>query len=152
MNHPRVGETLPVPRNRRDADRRVRIAPALAFVADLAVVAVFVLLGRRTHHEDAGLAGFLRVAWPFAVGLLVGWAVSGLRHAPLERRRVVVTWVSTVAAGALLRVVVQDRTAKPTFLLVASLFVGAGLFGWRAAVDLWFKKHIARADTRASKE
>jgi hypothetical protein len=128
----------------------VHVVPALAFGADLAVVAVFVLVGRHAHHDDAGLAGFFRVAWPFAAGLVAGWAVSGLRHVPLERGRVLVTWIVTVAAGVLLRVVVQDRTAKPTFVLIASLFLGAGLFGWRAAVDLWFAKHVARRDTRAT--
>src|SRR5207244_5135987 len=41
--------------------------PWVAALADLAVLVVFVAVGRRSHHEDAGVAGFLRVRWPFAV-------------------------------------------------------------------------------------
>jgi peptidoglycan/LPS O-acetylase OafA/YrhL len=133
---------------RGEADPTARVAPALALVVDLLVVAVFVLVGRRTHHDDAGLAGFARVAWPFAVGLVAGWAVSGLRRAPFERRRVAVTSAATVAVATFLRIVVQDRSAEPPFLLVALLFFGVCLFGWRALFGRWSEKRLARPRTR----
>jgi peptidoglycan/LPS O-acetylase OafA/YrhL len=133
---------------RREADPTARVAPALALVVDLLVVAVFVLVGRRTHHDDAGLAGFWRVAWPFAVGLVAAWAVSGLRRAPFEPRRVAVTSAATVAVAAFLRVAVQDRSAEPPFLLVALLFFGACLFGWRALFARWSEKRPTRPRTR----
>ena len=126
-----------------------RIQPVVAFGADLAVVAVFVLVGRRTHHEDAGLGGFVRVVWPFAAGLLAGWLAARLWRAPLDRRRVAVTWVLTVAVGALLRVVAQGRTAEPTFLLVASVFLGACLFGWRALAGRLLTGTARRTSARA---
>ncbi|HXY93592.1 MAG TPA: DUF3054 family protein, partial [Acidimicrobiia bacterium] len=63
------------------APRRVPVWAAA--LADLAVVVLFVAIGRRTHHEDSGADGFVRVFWPFAVGLAVGWLASGLAAAPL---------------------------------------------------------------------
>ena len=57
-----------------------------ALLGDVAVLVVFVLVGRRSHHEDAGFAGFLRVWWPFAVALGVAWLATGLWRAPLAWR------------------------------------------------------------------
>jgi hypothetical protein len=116
-------------------DDRDRIArPLLALAGDVAVIIVFVLVGRRSHHEDAGIAGFLRVWWPFAVGLAIGWLATGSWRAPLAWSRAVVTWLVTVGAGMALRIVVQDRELKVAFVIVALLFVGAGMLGWRAVV------------------
>jgi Protein of unknown function (DUF3054) len=114
------------------ADRAPR--PWIAAVADLAVVVVFVVIGRRSHHEDAGFVGFLRVWWPFAIGLGIAWAVTGLRHAPLAWRRVAAGWLVTVGAGMILRVVVEGHDLSIAFTIVTLLFVGAGMFGWRGGL------------------
>jgi DUF3054 family protein len=113
-----------------------RVRPWVAALGDLAVAVVFVLVGRRTHHEDAGVAGFFRVLWPFVVGLAVGWAVTGLFRAPLAVRRVVGAWLVTVATGVGLRIAVQGHELKLAFTIVALLFFGAGMLGWRAVVRL----------------
>lgn len=114
-----------------DVRDRVR-APWLALLGDAAVLVVFVLVGRRSHHEDAGPAGFLRVWWPFAVALGVAWVVTGLWRAPLAWPRAVVAWLVTVGLGMALRIVVQEREFKVAFTIVTLLFVGAGMLGWRA--------------------
>jgi hypothetical protein len=115
-----------------DRDRMSR--PWLALVADVAVVVVFVLVGRRSHHEDAGLAGFLRVWWPFATGLAVAWIACGLWREPLAWRRAVPAWLVTVGVGMAVRILAQDREFKLAFTVVTLLFVGAGMLGWRAVV------------------
>jgi hypothetical protein len=121
------------------------VRPWVAGAADLAVVVVFVVIGRRNHHEDAGLDGFLRVLWPFAVGLLLGWLATGLFRAPMAWRRVIPTWLITVACGMALRIAVQGRALKPAFVVVALLFLGAGMVGWRAMVRLArHRSHPAR--------
>jgi hypothetical protein len=108
--------------------------PWVALLGDVAVLVVFVLVGRRSHQEDAGFAGFLRVWWPFAVALGVAWAVTGLWRAPLARGRAVVAWLLTVGLGMTLRIAVQGRDFKLAFTVVTLLFIGAGMFGWRAVM------------------
>ena len=110
------------------------LSPWVAFAADLLVLVVFVVAGRRSHDEGSGLAGFLRVWWPFAVALVVATIASGTWRAPLEWRRAVVAWLVTVALGMTLRIAVQGREFKPTFVIVTTVFVGAGMLGWRAVV------------------
>jgi len=114
--------------------RRDRLSPWIAFGADLLVLVVFVLVGRRSHDEGSGVEGFLRVWWPFAVGLMVATIASGTWRAPLEWRRAIVTWLVTVALGITLRIAVQGRDFKPTFVIVTTVFVGAGMLGWRGVV------------------
>jgi hypothetical protein len=93
-----------------------------------------VLIGRRSHHEDAGVAGFLRVWWPFAVGLAIGWLVTGLHRRPLAFKRAVAAWLVTVAVGMALRIVVEGRDLKIAFTIVTLVFVGGGMLGWRTVV------------------
>jgi peptidoglycan/LPS O-acetylase OafA/YrhL len=125
--------TEPIAEDTRKTDRAFR--PWVAAVADLAVIVVFVVIGRRTHGEDAGVSGFFRVLWPFAAGLAVAWLVTGLARAPLAWRRAVPAWLLTVAVGIALRIVVQGHDFKVSFAIVALLFTAAGLLGWRAVVQ-----------------
>ena len=119
----------------RTGDAREQVArPWVALLGDIAVLVVFVLVGRRSHHEDAGLAGFLRVWWPFVVGLGVAWLVAGLWRAPLAWLRAIAAWLLTVALGMALRIAVEGRDLRVAFTIVTLLFVGAGMLGWRAAV------------------
>lgn len=123
-------------------DARDRVArPWLALLGDVVVLVVFVLVGRRSHHEDAGLAGFVRVWWPFVVGLLVAWLVTGLWRAPLAWPRAIGAWLVTVAVGMALRIAVEGRDFKVAFTIVTLLFVGAGMLGWRAVVR-WRRSRI----------
>jgi Protein of unknown function (DUF3054) len=117
-------------------DREHPLRPWIAAAADLAVVVVFVVVGRRSHHEDSGVVGFLRVCWPFAVGLAVAWLVTGLASAPLAWRRAVTAWLATVAVGMALRIVVEDRGFSLAFTIVTLVFLGAGMLGWRAGLRL----------------
>ncbi len=104
--------------------------------ADVAVLVLFVVIGRRNHHEDAGLAGFLRVWWPFVVGLVVAWLVTGLARAPLAWPRAIVAWLVTVGVGMTVRIVVQGRSLSVAFTIVSLVFVAAGMLGWRAVVRM----------------
>jgi urea transporter len=127
-------------------DARDRLdRPWLALAGDVAVLAVFVLVGRRSHHEDAGFAGFLRVWWPFAVGLGLAWSVTASWRAPLAWSRAVGVWLVTVVSGMAIRIAVQGRDFNVAFTIVTLLFVGAGMLGWRA-VARWQR---ARAVTSA---
>jgi hypothetical protein len=125
-------------------DRGEQVArPWVALLGDVAVLVVFVLVGRRSHHEDAGIDGFFRVWWPFVVALGVAWLVTGLWRAPLAWGRAVAAWLVTVALGMVLRITLQDREFKVAFTIVTLLFVGAGMLGWRAVVR-WHRARTHR--------
>ena len=61
------------------------------------------------------MAGFLRVWWPFAVGLVLAWLVTRLDRAPLAWGRAVVAWLLTVAVGMALRIAVEGHEFKVAF-------------------------------------
>lgn len=111
----------------------------MALLADMFVVVVFVAVGRRSHEEGSGLEGFLRVWWPFALGLVVATFATGMWKHPFEWRRVIAGWLGTVAIGMLLRIVVQGRDFKPSFVIVTIAFLGLGMLGWR-----WLARRLAR--------
>ena len=98
---------------------------------DYAVVTLFVVVGRRSHDEGSALAGFLRVWWPFAAGLGLSALAAGAWWYPLCWGRVAAMWVGTVVIGMIGRVAIQGRDFKPSFVIVTTLFLGAGMFGWR---------------------
>jgi hypothetical protein len=123
-------------------DERDQLArPWTALLGDVVIVVVFVLLGRQSHHEDAGVVGFFRVWWPFAVALGVAWLVTGLWRAPLAWPRAVVAWLVTVGLGMALRIAAENRELKIAFVVVTLLFVGAGMLGWRA-VFRWRRARV----------
>jgi ribose/xylose/arabinose/galactoside ABC-type transport system permease subunit len=98
---------------------------------DVLVVAVFVTIGRSAHHHVQSWGGFASTAWPFAIGLLVGWVVvlaRGQRGSSLSSG--VVVWLCTVTIGMLLRVEFGQGTAV-AFVAVALGFLGALMLGAR---------------------
>ncbi|WP_169797267.1 DUF3054 domain-containing protein [Janibacter limosus] len=112
--------------------RRTAIAAGL----DVLVVAVFTLIGRRTHAEPLDPAGWWETAWPFLAGLAIGWTVVALssRTWPTRLWHGATVWIATVFGGMALRDMVGQGTALP-FVIVATLFLGVTLVGWRLV--LW---------------
>ena len=104
----------------------------LAAALDAGLVTAFVAIGRRNHDEDPGVIGLLSTAAPFLVGLVVGWLVTKAWEDPTPVRKGLIIWPVTVAVGMLGRRLIGDGTAL-SFVIVATLFVGATLVGWRAA-------------------
>ena len=45
-----------------------------------------------------------------------------------------VAWIITVVVGVALRIVVQGHDFAPTFIVIASLFIGGCMLGWRGVV------------------
>ena len=105
-------------------------------VADVLCVLVFVAIGRASHEEAASLGGFLSTAWPFLVGLGAGWGLLRAWRRPEEGFPAGGgIWASSVAVGMVLRVVSGQGTAL-AFVIVASVFLGAALLGWRLVARL----------------
>lgn len=100
-------------------------------VVDVVCVLVFVAIGRASHEEAAGLGGFLSTAWPFLAGLGAGWGLLRAWQRPEGIWPVGAgVWVSTVVVGMVLRALAGQGTAL-AFVIVASVFLGAALLGWR---------------------
>ncbi len=120
--------------------------PARAALLDTALVLVFVLVGRRNHDEGSALLGVARTAWPFLVGLAVGWRAATVWHRPLRLAPEGVTvWLSTVVVGMLLRVASGQGVAF-SFVIVALVVLGVFLLGWRALAPVLTRQ---RSRTRA---
>lgn len=146
-------ETEQVPQ-RSDANggRSPMVALAVTALADVAVIAVFVLLGRNSHDEGLSPASVLTVAGPFLIAAAVSWAalllwhrsvqgeVSGPTLAPL--RTVwpdgVTVWLGTVVLGLVLRRFAFGDGTAIAFVIVTTAMLGVGLVGWRAATATRF--------------
>ena len=108
-----------------------RTTEGAAAVLDFACVLLFVVIGRSDHHHGVTWAGVVSTAWPFAVGIGVGWILVALRRkriASLTSGALVV--IVTVATGMILRVVTGQGTAV-AFIAVALAFLGLTFLGWR---------------------
>ena len=104
----------------------------LAALLDIGWVLLFVGVGRRTHDNGVSFTGLARTAWPFLVGLAVGWVlVRAWREPWVLRPAGLGAWLGAVVIGMVLRVVAGQGTAV-AFIGVALAFLGLGLLGWRA--------------------
>ncbi|WP_299569956.1 DUF3054 domain-containing protein [uncultured Williamsia sp.] len=116
---------------------------ALAAVADVVAVLVFVVIGRINHDDGLTITGILSTLWPFLAGTAVGWSVGyvvahvhtdqiGAPHFRPERvvPDGVITWICTVAIGMVLRDQFGQGIAV-SFIVVASIVLGLFLLGWR---------------------
>lgn len=108
--------------------------PAIvAAVADICCVLVFVIIGRASHTKGETLAGIASTAWPFLAGLAIGWIVTlAWRRSGRLVPAGIGAWLGTVAAGMVLRVLGGQGTAV-SFIIVALVFNGLFLLGWRVA-------------------
>jgi hypothetical protein len=113
---------------------------------DLVAVAVFVVLGRRTHQESETLRAILITAAPFTGALTVGW-FAALRRNPISLRGGLVVTGITIAGGMLLRRFVAGEGIATPFILVTTLFLTATMLGWRIAFAWWSGRHAAMATT-----
>lgn len=114
-----------------------KYALPLALLADVVLVIVFAAIGRRTHEEANAVLGVLDTAWPFLVGLAVGWALCLIaKRDPRNATPAgVAIWVATIAIGMVLRKSVGDGTAT-AFILVATCFNLVTLVGWRLLAQI----------------
>jgi MFS-type transporter involved in bile tolerance (Atg22 family) len=104
-----------------------------ALLLDLAIVVVFVVIGRRQHDEGSAAVGIVKTAAPFLIGLGVAWVVAKPFWAqPTGARTGLVIWLVTLIVGMLLRRFAFDRGTATAFVIVATVFLGLAMNGWRA--------------------
>ena len=108
-----------------------RLATAVGL--DTFVVVLFVAIGRRNHDEGNSLGGLLETAIPFLVGLAIAWWIARAWRRPMRLATGLLIWPVTVLVGMIVRRLAFDEGTAASFVVVATLFLGAGLVGWRAA-------------------
>lgn len=115
----------------------------LAAVVDVALVLVFVAIGRQSHDEDSAVLGFLTTAWPFLAGAAIGWLAARAWWRPVGVWPTgVIVWGASVVLGMLLRLV-SGQGVQPSFVVVTAVVLAAFLVGWRAIAAL-----VARIPSR----
>ena len=108
-----------------------RVTLVRAAMADVACVLVFVVIGRANHGHGEAVSGVVSTAWPFLAGLGAGWLVAMVWRRPVALwPSGVGVWLGTVAVGMALRVLAGQGTAL-SFIVVALVFLGLFLLGWR---------------------
>lgn len=103
-------------------------------IADLVLVAIFAALGRHAHEQSPW--GILETAWPFLVGVLIGWVVVRAHRRPAAVFPIgVAIWLSAEIVGMLLRMLTGQGTAL-AFVLVSLGVLGLFLLGYRLLSQL----------------
>jgi hypothetical protein len=101
-------------------------------VADAASIVIFVAIGRKNHDEGEAASGIFRVAAPFLLALLAGWVIARAWKEPLSQKSGVLISLTTIILGMVLRNIVFDDGTATAFIIVATVFLGTLLNGWRA--------------------
>lgn len=111
----------------------------LALGLDLVMVTAYALAFSRSRAEEmTPPASLWTNAWPFLVGLAVGWLVLRQWRNVFSAYRSVGVWLLTCVVGLLLRYLLTDATVPPWALVVSTTAVlGYLLLGWRLIVFLF---------------
>jgi hypothetical protein len=109
-----------------------RLRLPVALVLDAMLVLVFVALGREEHEDTSATRNVLAIALPFWSGLVAGWVAAKVWRQPLAIRTGLAIWPAVIIVGMLTRRWVFGDGTAAAFVIVATLFLGAGLAGWRA--------------------
>ena len=121
-------------------------ALALAGLADLVCVLLFVAIGRSSHAEGDTLGGILSTGWPFWLGVAGGYVgVLAFRLAPASLSGACMVLMKTLIVGMILRNVVQQEGTPPAFVLVAAVFLGVTFVGWRVVGRLVALRQVRSA-------
>lgn len=129
-----TSSTTPVPPNR----------VTVAVIVDLIAVLSFVVIGRASHSESGSLIGFVGTAWPFVVGLALGWTLTRAWRRPMSARTAVGIWAVTVVVALVLRLL-SDQGVALSFAIVTAVTLGVFLIGWRALAALTIRLRGSRA-------
>lgn len=101
------------------------------FLYDVICVLALVVIGTRNHDTDTGVGGVLYVGAPFWIALVVGWVITRAYKNATATSVGVFIWIIAVALGMVLRNLVFDRGTAAAFIVVASVFLGIAMNGWR---------------------
>ena len=120
----------------------------VAALLDVSCILAFVAIGTSSHAHGVTVTGVAVTSWPFLAGAALGWAAGRAWRSPAAVVPVgVVVWLSCVGAGMALRVLAGQGTAA-AFVVVALVFLGSGMLGWRWLANMG----AARAGSRSGQD
>jgi uncharacterized membrane protein (GlpM family) len=103
----------------------------VAIGLDVFFIVLFAAAGRRSHNEGGAFTSVMNTAAPFLIGLAAAWLLVRVWRRPTAVLVGVAIWPITVIGGMILRRGLWDRGTATSFVVVATLFIGACLVGWR---------------------
>ena len=109
------------------------------------VIVVFAAIGRRNHDESGTVDAVFTTAAPFLIGLGVAWLLLRTWRRPMSILNALAMWPILMLVGMIARNTVFDRGTASSFVVVATLFLGASTVGWRVVARL-----VGRARTPAT--
>lgn len=110
-----------------------RVAVPGMIALDAVLVVVFSTFGRGAHSEGLGVTQVWGTAWPFLIGLAVGWLILlATRRAPAAVGSGVLLWLATLVVGMVIRGLGDGRVPHWSFMVVAGVVTAVLLIGWRA--------------------
>ena len=125
------------------------MAPLVMFVVDAVLIGVFSIFGRGAHSEGLGAAQVWGTAWPFLVGLVVGWLILLVtRRKPGGVVAGVVVWLASLVVGMVIRGIGDGRVPHWSFIVVAGSVTAIFLIGWRAIRAVVVRRRGARSPAR----
>ncbi|OYN98341.1 hypothetical protein CGZ96_08120 [Enemella evansiae] len=107
----------------------------ISLLVDVLLVLGFTLAMRVSHSQAITPLGLIQTAWPFLVGLAIGWLVSRSWRTTLTLYAALAVWACTVGIGLVIRRVTMVGV-QPSFTMVAASVLAVFLLGWRLIVFL----------------
>lgn len=128
MTDPVPDHDAQFPSHRAEHPRR----SAIYLVADAALVVLFAVLGNISHESGLSPADVWSTAWPFLLGLALGWWVTFSWRYPSNIWPIgLILVIFVVAWGMMMRHFLTDGGVEVSFVMVATLVLGALLLGRR---------------------
>lgn len=115
----------------------------MAVGLDVFGVVLFVALGHRNHDRSSAWTSLFETAAPFLIGLAAAWLVARAWRRPVSVLTALLIWPVTVLVGMVVRNLVFDRGTATSFVIVATVFVGALLIGWRLVFGFLARRDVA---------
>lgn len=110
---------------------------ATGLSADVVLVVLFAALGNISHDSGLGPADIWTTAWPFLLGLLLGWWITfSWRYPDNVWPSGVLLVLFTVAWGMMMRHFFTDGGVQLSFVIVATATLAVLLLGRRLLTRL----------------
>ncbi len=124
----------------------MKVAGAIAL--DVALVLAFVTLSRLSHSQPMTPDGIAGTAWPFLVGLVIGWLVTRSWQSTLTFWAAFGVFIGTFAVGIAFRHLTFTG-AQPSFVAMAFSVMSVLLMGWRLMAYLELRRREPEAALQA---